>query len=33
VQPAVADESDENDDINRIDNMVADIRRGYDLES
>jgi hypothetical protein len=33
VQPAVADESDGNNDVDRMDNMVADIRRGYDLES
>jgi hypothetical protein len=33
VQHAVADESDGNDDVNRMDDMVADIRRGYDLES
>jgi hypothetical protein len=33
VQPAVADESDGNDDINQMDNIVADIGRGYDLES
>jgi hypothetical protein len=33
VQPAVADESYENDDANRMDDMVADIGRGYDLES
>jgi hypothetical protein len=32
VQPAVADESDGNDDVDRMD-MVADIGRGYDLES
>jgi hypothetical protein len=30
---AVADESDENDDVDRMDDMVADIGRGYDLES
>jgi hypothetical protein len=29
----VANESDENDDVDRMDDMVADIRRGYDLES
>jgi hypothetical protein len=29
----VADESDGNDDIDRMDDMVADIGRGYDLES
>jgi hypothetical protein len=33
VQPAVADESDGNDDIDWMDDMVADIGRGYDLES
>jgi hypothetical protein len=33
VQPAVADESDGNDDVNRMDNMVADIGWGYDRES
>jgi hypothetical protein len=33
VQPVVADESDVNDDVDRMDDMVADIRRGYDLES
>jgi hypothetical protein len=33
VQPAVADESDGNDDVDRMDDMVADIGRGYDLES
>jgi hypothetical protein len=33
VQPAVADESDGNDDIDQMDDMVADIKRGYDLES
>jgi hypothetical protein len=33
VQLAVADESDGNDDVNRMDDMVADIGRGYDLES
>jgi hypothetical protein len=33
VQPAVADESDGNDDVDRMDDMVADIRRGYGLES
>jgi hypothetical protein len=33
VQFAVADESDGNDDVNRMDDMVADIRRGYDRES
>jgi hypothetical protein len=29
----VANESDENDDVDRMDDMVADIGRGYDLES
>jgi hypothetical protein len=33
VRPAVADESDGNDDIDRMDDMVADIERGYDLGS
>jgi hypothetical protein len=33
VQPVVADESDGNDDVYRMDDMVADIGRGYDLES
>jgi hypothetical protein len=33
VQHAVADEPDGNDDVDRMDDMVADIRRGYDLES
>jgi hypothetical protein len=33
VQPMVAEESDENDDVDRMDDMVADIGRGYDLES
>jgi hypothetical protein len=33
VQPAVADESDGNDDVNWMDDMVANIGRGYDLES
>jgi hypothetical protein len=33
VQPRVADESDENNDEDRMDDMVADIGRGYDLES
>jgi hypothetical protein len=32
VQLAIADESDENDDIDWMDDMVADIGRGYDLE-
>jgi hypothetical protein len=29
----VADESDGNDDVNQMDDMVADIGRGYDMES
>jgi hypothetical protein len=33
MRPAVADESNGNDDVNRMDDMVADIGRGYDLES
>jgi hypothetical protein len=33
VQPAVANDSDGNDDVDRMDDMVADIGRGYDLES
>jgi hypothetical protein len=33
VQPTVADELDGNDDIGRMDDMVADIGRGYNLES
>jgi hypothetical protein len=33
VKPAIVDESDENNDVDRMDDMVADIRRGYDLES
>jgi hypothetical protein len=33
VQPVVADELDENDNVDRMDDMVADIGRGYDLES
>jgi hypothetical protein len=33
VQPAVADESDGNYDVDQMDDMVADIERGYDLES
>jgi hypothetical protein len=35
VRPAVADESNENenDDVDRMDDMIADIGRGYDLES
>jgi hypothetical protein len=33
VRPAVANESDGNDDADQMDDMVADIGRGYDLES
>jgi hypothetical protein len=33
VQPTVTNVSDGNDDVNRMDDMVADIGRGYDLES
>jgi hypothetical protein len=33
VQSTVADESDENNDVNQMDDMVVDIRRGYNLES
>jgi hypothetical protein len=33
VQPSVADELDENDNKAWMDDMVADIGRGYDLES
>jgi hypothetical protein len=33
VQPMVADESDENDDVDRMDDMLADIEKGYDQES
>jgi hypothetical protein len=33
LQPAVADESDENDDVDQMDDMVVDIERGYDIES
>jgi hypothetical protein len=33
VQPMVADESDGNDDVDQMDDMVVDIGRGYDLES
>jgi hypothetical protein len=33
VGHAVPDESDRNDDVNWMDDMVADITRGYDLES
>jgi hypothetical protein len=33
VQSTVADESDGNGDVNRMNDMVADIGKGYDLES
>jgi hypothetical protein len=33
VWPAVADESDGNDDVDRMDDMIGDIGRGYNLES
>jgi hypothetical protein len=33
VQHAVASESDGNDDVDLMDDMVANIGRGYDLES
>jgi hypothetical protein len=33
VQPTVADESDGNNDVDRMDEMVPDIGRGYNLES
>jgi hypothetical protein len=33
VQPAVVDKSDGNDDVDQMDNMVANIVRGYDRES
>jgi hypothetical protein len=33
VRTAVANESDGNDDVNRMDDMVADIGRRYDLKS
>jgi hypothetical protein len=33
VQPTVADELDGNDDVDRMDDMVANIGKGYDLES
>jgi hypothetical protein len=33
VQPTVADESDGNDDVDQMDDIIADIRRRYDLES
>jgi hypothetical protein len=31
VQPAVVDESNGNDDVDRMNDMVANIGRGYDL--
>jgi hypothetical protein len=33
AKPMVADESDGNNDVDQMDDMVADIGRGYDLES
>jgi hypothetical protein len=33
VEPVVADDSVGNDDVDQMDDMVADIRRGHDLES
>jgi hypothetical protein len=33
VQPMIADESDGNDDVDRMDDMIADMGRGYDLKS
>jgi hypothetical protein len=33
VRPTIADESDGNDDVDLMDDMVADIGRGYNLES
>jgi hypothetical protein len=33
VQHVVADELDENDDVDQMDDMIANIGRGYDLES
>jgi hypothetical protein len=33
VQPAVADELDGNDNVDRMDDIIADIGRGYNLES
>jgi hypothetical protein len=33
VRLAVVNESDANDDVDRMDDMVADIGKGYDLES
>jgi hypothetical protein len=32
AQPVIANESDGNDDVNQMDDMVADIGRGYNLE-
>jgi hypothetical protein len=32
VQLAIADESDRNDDVDQMDDMIADIGRGYDME-
>jgi hypothetical protein len=33
VQPTVVDESNGNDDVDQMDDMVADIGKGYNLES
>jgi hypothetical protein len=33
VRPVVADESDGNDDVDWMDDMITNIGRGYDLES
>jgi hypothetical protein len=33
VEPTVVDESNGNDDVDQMDDMVADIGKGYDLES
>jgi hypothetical protein len=33
VRPTVVDEPDGNDDVDRMDDMVANIGRGYNLES
>jgi hypothetical protein len=33
VLPTVADELDRNDNVDRMDDMIANIERGYDLES
>jgi hypothetical protein len=33
VQPAIANESDGNDDVDQMDDVVAYTGRGYDLES